>query len=105
MEFVTGQACKAVGGTWRGGHDISGHVFILVLGSAFLGLELLPVVGRGREERRVRGGDGGVGRVERVDGGEEGGGGGEVGGWCGGGGDGDELVDVAYDGYVFSYLV
>ncbi|KAL2050096.1 hypothetical protein ABVK25_009599 [Lepraria finkii] len=41
-EFVTGQACKAVGGRGRGGHDISGHVFILVLGSAFLGLEVLP---------------------------------------------------------------
>ena len=70
MEFVTGQACKAVGGTWRGGHDISGHVFILVLGSAFLGLEVLSVVVRGREERRVRWGDGRVGRVERVDGAE-----------------------------------
>ena len=41
-----------------------------------MGLEVLPVVLRGREERRVRWGDGRVGRVERVDegdGGEEGG--------------------------------
>ena len=77
-EFVTGQACKAVGGQWRGGHDISGHVFILVLGSLFLGLEVLPAMvgAKGlREERMVRGRDGGVGRVEREAGG------GEVGEW------------------------
>lgn len=35
-DFVTGVACKAAGGQWRGGHDISGHVFLLVLGSYFL---------------------------------------------------------------------
>ncbi|KAL8995751.1 MAG: hypothetical protein Q9169_004579 [Polycauliona sp. 2 TL-2023] len=40
-EFVTGAACKIAGGKWKGGHDISGHVFILVLGSASLGLEVL----------------------------------------------------------------
>lgn len=33
-------ACKRVGGSWRGGHDISGHVFMLVLSSAFLLYEL-----------------------------------------------------------------
>lgn len=67
-EFITGQACKAVGGLWKGGHDISGHVFILVLGSVFLGLEVLPAVvgARGlREERKVVGRDGSVGRAER----------------------------------------
>lgn len=32
--------CKALGGSWKGGHDISGHVFMLVLSSAFLLLEL-----------------------------------------------------------------
>jgi Inositol phospholipid synthesis and fat-storage-inducing TM len=32
--------CKMAGGRWRGGHDISGHVFMLVLSSAFLLLEL-----------------------------------------------------------------
>lgn len=76
-EYVTGQACKAVGGQWRGGHDISGHVFILVLGSLFLGLEVLPAVVRAkglREERMVTGRDGSVGRAEReVVGGSEGG--------------------------------
>lgn len=35
-QFVTGFACKSVGGKWTGGHDISGHVFLLVLGSMFL---------------------------------------------------------------------
>lgn len=66
-EFVTAQACKAVGGEWRGGHDISGHVFILVLGSLFLGLEVLPALvgAKGlREERMVTGRDGSVGRAE-----------------------------------------
>ena len=38
--IATGIACKAVGGRWKGGHDISGHVFLLVLSSAFLVLEL-----------------------------------------------------------------
>ena len=33
-------SCKMAGGRWRGGHDISGHVFMLVLSSAFLLLEL-----------------------------------------------------------------
>lgn len=55
-EFFTSQACKQVGGVWKGGHDISGHVFILVLGSAFLALELLPVLAERRglkDERKV----------------------------------------------------
>lgn len=43
-DLVTAAACKAIGGAWRGGHDISGHVFLLVLGSAFLGMEILPAV-------------------------------------------------------------
>lgn len=33
---ASGAACKAAGGHWRGGHDSSGHVFLLVLGSYFL---------------------------------------------------------------------
>ncbi|KAI4242838.1 MAG: hypothetical protein LQ352_007158, partial [Teloschistes flavicans] len=40
-EFVTAAACKLAGGKWKGGHDISGHVFILVLGSASVGFEIL----------------------------------------------------------------
>ncbi|KAI7483365.1 hypothetical protein KC351_g5221 [Hortaea werneckii] len=57
-------ACKAVGGRWAGGHDISGHVFLLILGSAMLWLEILPVVLTSasglREARLVRGSDGNV---------------------------------------------
>ena len=36
---TTNLSCKYVGGKWRGGHDISGHFFMLVLSSAFLFLE------------------------------------------------------------------
>lgn len=35
-DVFTGVACRAAGGRWYGGHDISGHVFLLVLGSYFL---------------------------------------------------------------------
>ncbi|KAI9838023.1 MAG: hypothetical protein M1819_006177 [Sarea resinae] len=64
-EFVTAATCKLAGGQWKGGHDISGHVFMLVLGSAFLWMEVLPVVmtrARGlREEKMVRFTNGEVG--------------------------------------------
>ena len=36
---ATNLSCKTVGGKWLGGHDISGHFFMLVLSSAFLFLE------------------------------------------------------------------
>ncbi|ERF72627.1 hypothetical protein EPUS_05681 [Endocarpon pusillum Z07020] len=36
---ATHLSCKAFGGKWLGGHDISGHFFMLVLSSAFLFLE------------------------------------------------------------------
>lgn len=45
-EFITAATCKAVGGSWKGGHDISGHVFLLILGSSLLWLELLPALTR-----------------------------------------------------------
>ncbi|OJD15733.1 hypothetical protein AJ78_04031 [Emergomyces pasteurianus Ep9510] len=38
--LLTATTCKASGGAWTGGHDVSGHVFMLVLTSAFLVLEL-----------------------------------------------------------------
>ena len=44
--LVTASSCKMAGGIWKGGHDISGHVFILILGGAFLLLEVWPVLGR-----------------------------------------------------------
>lgn len=61
-QFVTGFACKAVGGKWKGGHDISGHVFLLVLGSMFLFEEVLHVVLKGAKtkERTVYMADGAV---------------------------------------------
>ena len=55
-ELFTSQACKSIGGVWKGGHDISGHVFILVLGSAFLILEMLPVWKGWKEGESVEGG-------------------------------------------------
>jgi hypothetical protein len=60
--LVSGMACKAVGGKWAGGHDISGHVFLLVLGSMFLFEEVLYVVLRKplAEERTVVMQDGSV---------------------------------------------
>ena len=67
-EFVTSAACKLAGGQWKGGHDISGHVFLLVLGSGFLWMEILPVVMRYaglREDRIVVGRDGKIGSAER----------------------------------------
>lgn len=60
-DVFTHAACKAIGGQWRGGHDISGHVFLLILGSGMLWLELLPAVlyNEGlREKRRIRTADG-----------------------------------------------
>ena len=66
-ELVTARTCKAVGGLWKGGHDISGHVFILVLGSAFLGMEVLPVLVGSKglvDGRVVRRQDGEKTRVE-----------------------------------------
>ena len=37
--LFTAAACKTAGGAWRGGHDISGHVFMLVLATALLAFE------------------------------------------------------------------
>jgi Inositol phospholipid synthesis and fat-storage-inducing TM len=66
-KFVTGLACKAVGGKWKGGHDISGHVFLLVLGSMFLLEEALHVMLRAAnqpEERTILMRDGTVRSAE-----------------------------------------
>lgn len=56
-EMVTSMACKAAGGKWKGGHDISGHVFLLVLATAFLmeevGWSMLRFANWGPEERSV----------------------------------------------------
>lgn len=62
-EYVTAAGCKLVGGQWKGGYDISGHVFLLTLGSALLWFEILPAVSRAeglRDGRRVVMSDGKV---------------------------------------------
>ncbi|KAF2745282.1 hypothetical protein M011DRAFT_469658 [Sporormia fimetaria CBS 119925] len=62
-EYVTAATCKAVGGQWKGGVDISGHVFLLILGSALLWFELLPALTRAeglRDGRKIRLADGKV---------------------------------------------
>ncbi|KAM7193059.1 inositol phospholipid synthesis protein Scs3p [Naviculisporaceae sp. PSN 640] len=63
-EVLTSTACKAAGGRWSGGHDISGHVFLLVLGSFFLVQEVGWVAARWsrylREERSVVMNDGAI---------------------------------------------
>jgi hypothetical protein len=66
-QFVTAIACKAVGGKWKDGHDISGHVFLLVLGSMFLLAEVLNVLLRSahlKEERTILMSDGAVKSAE-----------------------------------------
>ncbi|KAK1756300.1 FIT family protein scs3 [Echria macrotheca] len=63
-DVFSAAACKAAGGRWSGGHDISGHVFLLVLGSFFLVQEVGWVAARWarylREERSVVMHDGAV---------------------------------------------
>ncbi|KAK2732888.1 hypothetical protein FQN57_002454 [Myotisia sp. PD_48] len=41
---LTSVLCKASGGVWQGGHDVSGHAFMLVLTNAFLIFELLGAI-------------------------------------------------------------
>ncbi|ETS76518.1 hypothetical protein PFICI_11905 [Pestalotiopsis fici W106-1] len=55
-DVLTAVACKASGGKWRGGHDISGHVFLLVLGSWFLLQEVGWVVARAVNNSGTAGG-------------------------------------------------
>ena len=56
-ELFTAAACRTAGGNWSGGHDISGHVFLLVLGSCFLVQEVLWVVLRAGGKIAGRGDD------------------------------------------------
>lgn len=44
-QAVSAATCRTAGGAWTGGHDVSGHVFMLVLATAVLGGEILGVVG------------------------------------------------------------
>ncbi|KAF1971322.1 hypothetical protein BU23DRAFT_556119 [Bimuria novae-zelandiae CBS 107.79] len=64
--FLTAAACKRAGRKWAGGHDISGHVFLLIMGSALLGFEILPALTRWeglRDGRRIMLEDGKVASV------------------------------------------
>jgi len=45
--LLTSAACKLQGGRWTGGHDLSGHVFLLTHASLFLWSEVLPVLSTG----------------------------------------------------------
>lgn len=38
-EYLTAAACKKASGSWSGGHDISGHVFLMAQGSLMLMME------------------------------------------------------------------
>ena len=63
-EMITAVACKAAGGKWKGGHDISGHVFLLVLSTVFVmqesGWAVLRWSNWGPEERSIVMADGAV---------------------------------------------
>ncbi|KAL4871521.1 inositol phospholipid synthesis and fat-storage-inducing TM-domain-containing protein [Aspergillus spectabilis] len=53
--YLTAAACKAAGGSWRGGHDVSGHVFMLVLVTAALGFEAVGVIQAQHQTENVDG--------------------------------------------------
>ena len=82
-DVFTAAACKAAGGRWSGGHDISGHVFMLVLGSGLLleevGWAILRRWGGFEEERTVVADDGSVQVVDVWEGRRVGGREGDVG--------------------------
>ena len=40
-------ACKLAKGNWSGGHDLSGHVFMLTHASLFLWSEVMPILQMG----------------------------------------------------------
>lgn len=72
--MLTAAACKAAGGSWAGGHDVSGHVFMLVLVTAVLGLEVMGVAGQeglGRVVSCCCGGGGAEDGKEKQDGGDK----------------------------------
>ncbi|KAJ1732202.1 hypothetical protein LPJ61_002155 [Coemansia biformis] len=49
LPVATLQACKQAGGSWSGGHDVSGHCFLLIHSTLFLVDEVLaPLRAAGR---------------------------------------------------------
>ncbi|OJJ47621.1 hypothetical protein ASPZODRAFT_131164 [Penicilliopsis zonata CBS 506.65] len=53
--LFTAAACKAAGGSWSGGHDVSGHVFMLVLATAMLSFEMWGVYASEEKEKATDG--------------------------------------------------
>lgn len=49
--LVTSAACKLAKGHWKGGHDLSGHVFMLTHASLFLWSELMPTLQMGNAKQ------------------------------------------------------
>ena len=54
VDVFTAAECKAAGGQWQGGHDVSGHVFMLCLSCAVIALEVLPVLFTARWQQKQR---------------------------------------------------
>lgn len=50
--LVSSAACKLAEGTWKGGHDLSGHVFMLTHASFFLLSESMPIYQSGTSRDR-----------------------------------------------------
>ncbi|RPA86815.1 hypothetical protein BJ508DRAFT_410993 [Ascobolus immersus RN42] len=44
--IMASAACRSANGQWKGGHDLSGHVFLLCHASLFLASEIWPVVAK-----------------------------------------------------------
>lgn len=44
LVILTNTACRRAHGHWEGGHDLSGHVFILTHSSLFIWYEILPIL-------------------------------------------------------------
>ncbi|GFF30680.1 FIT family protein CG10671 [Aspergillus lentulus] len=69
-KMFTAAACKAAGGSWTGGHDVSGHVFMLVLATSMLVFEAvgaMRAVSVGAEaDKKVDGEVDGQSEVEKV---------------------------------------
>ena len=52
--LLTAASCKANGGTWKGGHDVSGHVFMLAVASAFLVFEFVGSIYPAVDEQETK---------------------------------------------------
>ncbi|KAH8422736.1 putative inositol phospholipid biosynthesis protein Scs3 [Aspergillus melleus] len=55
--LFTAAACKSAGGSWRGGHDVSGHVFMLVLATSMLVFETVGALASENGAKKADNGD------------------------------------------------